>query len=126
MKAERCQAVAKSGKPCGATVVADGMCAWHAPSWADRRRQWSATGGRKRANRERAKKQVPEALTPAELQGYIAVTLKGTLSGRISLGIANAVASLTRAAVAVREATEVEERLAALEEAAGLGQRRGA
>jgi hypothetical protein len=61
-----------------------------------------------------------EALSPAELQGFVAVALRGVMTGSIAPGVGNAVASLARAAVAVREATELEQRLAALEDRAGL------
>src|SRR5215212_9858060 len=116
MKAERCQAVTKSGKPCAATVVADGMCAWHAPSWAERRRQWSAEGGRRRSNASRAKKHLPAGvLTSTELLGVVGLSLKGVLAGRVEVGVANAVANLARAYATVREAVELEQRLADLE-----------
>src|SRR5215212_7464173 len=109
MKAERCQAVAKSGKPCSATVVADGMCAWHAPSWAERRRQWSAEGGRKRSNRARAAKDLPAGMmTTDELCGLVGLTMKGALSGRIEPGVARSVFDGARTYVTVSEAGAVE------------------
>ena len=109
MKAERCQAVTKSGKSCSATVVADGMCAWHAPSWAERRRQWSAEGGRRRSNHMRAAKDLPAGvMTTDELRGLVGLTIKGVLAGRVEPGIGNAAASLARAYVAVTEAGAVE------------------
>jgi hypothetical protein len=60
------------------------------------------------------------AMTPAEIQGYVAVALRGVLTGSITPGVGNAVAALARAAVAVREATELEQRLADLEARAGV------
>ena len=126
MKAERCQALTKSGKPCSAMVVADGMCAWHAPSWETKRRQWSAKGGVGKSNRNRARKQLGDVLTPDDLQGLLSVALRSTLAGRLEPGRANAVASLARALVTIRESGELEERLKALEEAQGLIERRHA
>ena len=109
MKAERCRAVTKSGKPCSATVVADGMCAWHAPSWAERRRQWSAEGGRRRSNAARAKKELPAGvMTTDELRGLVGLTIKGVLGGQVEPGVGNAVAALSRAYVTVTEAGAVE------------------
>jgi Family of unknown function (DUF5763) len=126
MKAERCQAVTKSGKPCSATVVADGMCAWHAPSWAERRRQWSAEGGRRRSNAARAKKELPAGvMTTDELRGVVGFTIKGVLAGRIEPGIGNSVAALSRAYVAVTEAGAVETLQAQVDELRALISLRG-
>jgi hypothetical protein len=65
-----------------------------------------------------------EAMTPNEIQGFVAVAMRGVMVGSITPGIANAVASLARAAVAVREASEIEQRLAELEQRAGVTDRR--
>jgi len=108
VKAEKCQSIAKSGHPCGATVVADGMCAWHAPSWADRRRQWSAEGGRKRANRERAKAAIPEALTADELAAFLSLAFKQVMTGRMEPGVGTAAAAIARTVVAVTEAAALQ------------------
>ena len=119
---DRCQAVARNGKPCSATP-APGLarCAWHAPEWAARRREWSARGGRGKSNAARAKRSLPDAMTPTELQSLLGVVLKGVVAGRVEPGGGNAAANLGRAIISVREATEVEERLAALEAQAGIG-----
>jgi hypothetical protein len=66
-----------------------------------------------------------EALSPAELEGYVAVTLRAVLAGTITPGVANAVASLARAAVAVRESSALEGRIEELEVMAGFGRRAG-
>jgi len=82
------------------------------------RATWRRTGGEQRSNKQRARRQLPDAvLTPAELQGFIGLALRGVIAGEIEPGVANAVATLARAAVVVREATELEDRLAALEAA---------
>jgi hypothetical protein len=101
-------------------------CPWHDPAWDERRKEWSVRGGHGKSNAARAKKQMAfEAMTPAELQGYVAVALRGVMVGSITPGVANAVASLARAAVAVRAATELEARIEELEAMAGLGRRVG-
>ena len=48
------------------------------------------------------------------------MALRAVLAGKIEPGVGNAVANLARAAVAVREATELEARLAELEARAGV------
>ncbi len=118
---ERCEAVAKNGKPCSATPVPGlGRCAWHAPEWAEQRREWSRRGGKGKSNAARMRRQLPEAMTPGEIQSLLGAVLKGVVAGRVEPGVGNAAANLGRAIVAVREATEYEERLAALEAAAGI------
>jgi hypothetical protein len=122
MKAERCAAIAKSGKPCSSTP-APGLtyCAWHAPEWVERRRQWSAKGGQQRSNQSRAKKQFADGdLSPQEISGLLGQALRDVLSGKVEAGPANASANIARAIVAVREATTVEGRLSELETRAGL------
>jgi hypothetical protein len=124
MKAERCQAVTKSGKPCSATVVADGMCAWHAPSWAERRRQWSSEGGRRRSNAARARKELSAALTSDELLVTLSRAISKVEKGELEPGPANAIASLARAMNSIRETTEIERRLSDLEQRAGVADSR--
>ena len=120
--AERCQAIARRGKPCGATVVAEGMCAWHAPSWDAKRRQWSARGGASRRNQARARRQFAEgALSPADIDGLLGTTMKAVLSGKVTPGQGQAVAALARAAMAVREVSTLEERVVELEALARRG-----
>ena len=118
--AERCQAETKGGKPCGATVVADGMCAWHAPSWEARRRQWSSKGGAARSNRARARRQLGEAMTLQEVQVLLGVALRAVLAGKLTPNVAGAAASLARAMTTVATASEFEARLIELEKAAGI------
>ena len=124
MKADRCRAVAKSGNPCGATVVApSGMCAWHAPEWEGRRREWSRKGGERRSNHERARKQVPAAMTAEELGGWLGVLFRGVMGGKIEPKVGTAAATIARVMLEAREAGELEARLVALEAAADVGDR---
>lgn len=121
MKADTCTAIAKNGNPCGATVVADDMCAWHAPSWADRRQEWSRKGGQSRSNQARAKAAIPEAMTSAELAGWLTVVFRKVVTGSLSPGAANAAATVAKAILAANEAGALEqlaERVAELEKLA--------
>ncbi len=122
MKPERCAAIAKDGRPCHARPVdGGGLCAWHSPAWAAKRREWSQKGGVQRSNQSRARKQYEAGtLSPSEVQGLLGTTLRAVISGQIAPGQGQAVAALARAAMTVREASEVEERLTTLEYRAGL------
>jgi len=127
-KPGRCRAVSKSGKPCGAAVVAvSGMCAWHAPEWAERRRVWSAKGGTARSNQARAKKQLPAGvLTIDQLRGVVGITIAKVLAGTTEPAVANAIANLARAYGSLSEAAKAEELAARLDELETVAGRRGA
>jgi hypothetical protein len=123
--ARHCTAQNKSGAACCAQAWKDGLCRWHHPELEAQRAEERRAGGVARSNRARAKRQMMgEAMLPAEIEGYVAVALRGVMVGSITPGIANAVASLARAAVVVRETTELEQRLAELESRAGIGSER--
>jgi len=84
------------------------------------RAEWSAKGGQQRSNRARARKSIAdEAMTPTELMGALSKALKDVLSGDLEPGRGNAAASITNALTKLREAVEVDERLADLERRLG-------
>src|SRR5262249_6150787 len=107
---EKCQAIARSGKPCGATVVADGMCAWHAPSWAAKRAEWSSRGGSARSNAAKAKKSLPvQPMTNAEVLAWLGVAFRRVLTNQMTPGTATALASLSRAMLDLARTVDLEE-----------------
>jgi hypothetical protein len=117
-----CRGTTKDGNACAARPMPGrDVCPWHAPVLAARRQEWSAKGGQQRSNQSRARKSFADgALAPIEVQGLIGTTLRAVLVGKVTPGQGQAVAALARAAMTVREASEVEERLAALEQRAGI------
>ena len=120
----RCTATNKDGRPCSAQAWKGALCRWHHPDLEAERAEGRRRGGANKGNRARARREMADAaLSLAELQGYVAVALWGVLAGRYTPGQATAVAALARAAVSVREVTELEERLAALEAAAAIERR---
>lgn len=120
MTPTKCRAINVDGNPCGAAHWKDGFCRWHSPDLAEERHGWSVKGGRQSSAKARIRKQIPEgAMTTPELHALLCIVLKGTLSGRIDKGIANAVANLARAIKDVAGVAEIEERLADLEALAG-------
>jgi hypothetical protein len=118
--ANQCQASNQAGKPCSAQHWWDCWCRWHHPELAEERRAWSAKGGHGKSNRECARKSFGDVLSPTDLQGLLSVAIKSTLGGRLEPGRANAVASLARALVGIRESAELEARLCEVERAAGM------
>jgi hypothetical protein len=125
---QRCNGTNKQGEQCrGKALPGSAYCIAHDPAKIVAITEARRKGGAARSNRAKARREMANAaLSPAELQGLIAVTIRAVLAGTKSPGIGQAIAALSRAAVAVREATETDERIAALEEAAGLGERRRA
>jgi hypothetical protein len=60
-------------------------------------------------------------MTPVELEGIIGLTITAVLAEQKTPAIGNAIAALARAAISIREVSEIEKRLEALEAANGLG-----
>ncbi len=121
---ERCTATNAAGERCGAQAIRAGFCPWHDPERQEEMAEARRKGGKAKSNRARARKQLTStAMTPAELEGVIGLTITQVLAGAKAPGIGNAVAALARASIAIREATELEERLAALEAASGMNNR---
>ncbi len=63
---------------------------------------------------------VDAALSNDELDGYIGLMIQQVTENEIAPAVANSVATLVRAAVALRQATTLEERLAAIEQQLNL------
>ncbi len=101
------------------------MCRWHHPRLEAERAVWRERGGQNRANTVRARKRIADTiLEPSDIQGILGDTLRAVIAGTLEPGVGNAAANIARALIAVRESTDVETRLAALEEqAARQGQK---
>jgi hypothetical protein len=65
-------------------------------------------------------------MSPNELAAALGAVFRDVVAGRVAPSVGNCAANIARALVVVRDAGEIETRLAALEVAAGLGERRGA
>src|SRR3954468_20727186 len=122
MDSKACQAMNSEGQPCQARpVLPSGFCYWHCPDQAEKRRRNNAKGGANRSNAARAKKALPAAvLTTQDLEGVLSKAIRDVLAGTLEPGPANAAAGLSKALVAIREASDLEKRLSALEQAAGV------
>ena len=125
MAQKRCTATTTTGKACnGSRYQGSEWCWFHHPGLESARAEGRRLGGRAKSNRARAAKQIEQtALSAAELQGVVSATILNVLAGRTSPGVANAVAGLARASVAIREAVEIEERLTELERSLISGRR---
>jgi hypothetical protein len=116
-----CQAIAKSGNRCKNPVLAGKQhCLFHDPDAGELRLLGSRTGGRNRGNKARAAKVLPPAFTSDELLAVLSGAIRKVEQGALEPGPANAMSSLARAMNSIRETTEIERRLSALEQRAGI------
>jgi len=117
----KCSAIAKSGRRCTTPVVAGSTFCWmHDPASAEGRREAARKGGKARSTKARAAKQIPEALTPDELAGWLSFLFKRVMAGQTEPRIATSCAALAKVLMDLRSVNELEERLSALEAQAGL------
>jgi hypothetical protein len=74
-------------------------------------------GGKAKSNVARARRLMADAaLSNDELDGYIGLMIQQVTENEVTPAVANSVATLVRAAVALRQATVLEERIAAIEQ----------
>jgi hypothetical protein len=120
--ARRCIGTNRDGGPCSAMPRAGREhCQWHDPELAEARAQWKVAGGKAKSNSARARRKVLAAgLHLHEVDAALCGALLDVLAGKIEPGVATAAATVARSIVAVRQAGEMEDRLAALEAASGL------
>jgi hypothetical protein len=120
MKAVQCAAITRGGSRCGSAVLAGSRYCWtHDPAAADRRREASKKGGQARSNKARALKQIPPAMSAEDLAGWLSLLFTSVMTGRIEPKIGTACAAIARTLHEVKHATELEERIAELEQRAG-------
>ena len=122
MMATGCRAMNQAGAPCSAQALPSGWCHWHDPALAADRAVWSRKGGEARSNRRRALAKLPdELMSLRSVQALLCGVLRDVTAGQMEAGVANASASVARAIAAVAQAGDMEDRVAELERAAGIG-----
>jgi len=120
MTAVTCHGITRAGERCRARPLAGSTyCVNHSPDvTAEQRRGWAAKGGANSSNRARARKQLPgEVMEPDEIGAWLAICFKRVIAEKMDPGVANAVSTMSRAMLVVREASDIEDRLNALEQA---------
>ncbi len=114
----QCQGRTKAGQPCRApasTVRPTGFCPAHDPGNVTAFREASARGGRGKATARRVEKLLPATLRPT--LNTLLRAVDEVKDGSLTPGQASAMASLAGAAVRVYMVADVEQRMAALEQA---------
>jgi hypothetical protein len=118
----KCREHNRAGGPCGAQHYKDGWCRWHHPNLDAQRQAERAAGGAARSNKARAKKQLSEqVMSIADLDAVLCTSLAKVATGRMEPNIGSAVATLARTITTIRTASDLEKRLEALEQQAGVG-----
>lgn len=116
-----CKAKTAAGSPCEAQPVRDdGYCFWHSPEVAEERTEARRRGGAHRSNKQRARKQIPPAMTAEGLAGWLSLLFTNVMTGRIEPKIGTACATIARTLHEVKHATELELRIEELEQKAGV------
>ncbi len=114
----------KAGQPCSAQAWKDELCRWHHPELEEQRAEARRKGGAARSNRARARKQIPAVMSPDELAGWLSLLFAKVVAGITEPRIGTAAATIARTLLEVREVTDLERRLTALEERASTTQDR--
>lgn len=119
----QCSAETKAGARCRSRALPGrDRCFTHDPSRADELAAARRRGGKGKANKARARKQLPAAvLTPQEIEGVLSTVLVRVAAQQLHPAIGSSVAAIAKALIAVKDASSVAERLKRLEEAAGMG-----
>jgi len=118
-----CTGITRAGNPCQAFAVADGLCQAHHPDRTDAHREAMRKGGEARSAVRRAARlwaSRGEQIEPTDLPAILRATLLDVRSGAVEPGVAQALAALAKASVALSHDLELDERLAVLERAAGI------
>jgi hypothetical protein len=105
--AARCAAITRGGSRCPSPVVAGSTFCWtHDPQLDGARREAARKGGKARSAKARAAKQIPDALTPDELAGWLSALFKRVLVGEIDPKVGHSCATIARTLLEARAAAE--------------------
>ncbi len=122
----KCSQLKAGGTPCSGNALAGKAYCWsHDPELAEQRAEGARRGGEARSNARRAAKQwaaIGEQLTADQLPAILRACLFSVKSGTMEPAQATAIAALAKTSVSITNEIELEQRIAALERAAGVNQ----
>jgi len=123
---QRCTATTQAGKPCRSFAVSErGLCVSHDPELRARKDAGSRKGGEAKANARRAARlfaAAGETIAPDTLPAMLRAAMLAVWDGDLEPARATAIATLAKTSVSLAHDLELEARIVALEEAAGLAQ----
>lgn len=120
----KCTAHKTSGEPCNGNARDGSAFCWsHDPELAERRAEGRRRGGEERSNARRAARQwaaVGEVIAPSDLPAMLRGAFVEVWQGNLEPSQAQALVSIAKASVSLSHDLELEQRIARLEEAAGI------
>jgi hypothetical protein len=111
---KHCRAKTKAGKPCKASPVEKGLCAFHADP--KRAAELGRIGGSKNRLHVSGSEPVRPPETAKEVKNLLAEAMAGVHAGRLEPKIASIMAYVGTALLKAFETTDLEERIEALEQ----------
>ncbi len=111
----KCKATRVDGKPCQAQAMADHQyCFWHSPEHREKLLEASRRGG---AAGRRIPLPVGEVLTPSRARAILSGVLEAVATGSLDANTARAVGYLLQVDAKLKEKSEIEAKLEAIERA---------
>jgi hypothetical protein len=124
MVVKRCTSIRADGTPCRANALPDSAyCFSHDPAVRERRIEGNRRGGHARSTARRAARHwaaVGHEIADGDLPALLKATILDVRTGKIEPSVATAIATLAKTAVAITVDIDLEQRIAALEQDAGL------
>jgi len=123
MPRQRCTGTTRAGDPCRSFAVADSLCQSHNPQRRQAHLEATRKGGEARSAVRRAARlwaSRGQEIEQGDLPAILRATMLDVRTGVIEPAVAQAIASLAKTSVALATDLEIEDRLAALEHAAGI------
>ena len=123
MPRQRCTGTTRAGDPCRSFAVADGLCQAHCPQRRQAHLEATRRGGEARSATRRAARlwaAKGDEIAQADLPAMLRSTMIDVRLGLVEPAVAGAIATLAKTSVALAHDMEIELRIAALEEAAGI------
>jgi hypothetical protein len=128
MARQKCTATKVNGEPCQSFAVRDGLCQAHCPERAGAHKEASRRGGEHRSAYRRAARQWADKgrqIRDEDLPAILRACLFDVRAGRMEPSVASAIATLAKTALQLSADLDLERRIVALEEAAGVDQSDG-
>lgn len=124
MVRDRCQGTNRNGEPCSAFALpGETLCFSHHPQKAAEVKEAQRRGGENRSNARRAAKMLATTgrqVRADELPDIVRACILRVVAGTMEPGQASAIAQLARTSLQLQHDMELEQRIAALEAAAGV------
>ena len=123
MNTNECQGTNRTGGPCSATPQTNkSWCVWHDPALTEQRQRWNRDAGKAKSNKNRARKKMAEAVMSIDdLDALLCAALQQVADGTMEPNVGSTMAGIAKTITGIRTASDIERRLAELEQARTTG-----